>query len=67
MNETFHADAIECPYCNHLMTICLYEYFNYLEEDGVLVDCESCDKEFSVSRSVTFYYKAQALKGGSDA
>lgn len=61
MSETFNDDAIECPYCNHMMTDGLYEYFNDLEEDGILIECDACEKEFVVSRSVTFYYRATQI------
>lgn len=60
MSETFNAGAIECPYCQAVMTNSLYEYFRDLEENGVLIDCDTCEKEFVVSRSVTFYYRAKA-------
>ncbi len=49
-----------CPYCNYLVRDA-WEIISEME-CSTEHECGSCEREFTISRSVIFYYSASALE-----
>lgn len=62
MPDYSHETRPTCPHCGEEIQDA-WELFREMEETTE-ADCESCEKTFSITRDVTFYYSAQAGEGG---
>ena len=49
-------DGIPCPFCGHVHVDDLFEVSGAYTEDGGVLDCSNCSKEFEFSTSISYCY-----------
>lgn len=62
-------DDVECPYCGKGQEICHDDGYGYQEDRMHQQQCGECDKTFTYTTSISFYYdadKAPCLNEESD-
>jgi len=60
-------EDVECPYCENWQEINHDDSYGYSEDETYEQECGDCDKVFSYTTSMHFYYdakKADCLNGG---
>lgn len=50
---------IECPYCGEWQEICHDDGYGYKEDVKYEQQCSDCEKHFSYTTIISFYYDAQ--------
>ena len=58
---------IECPYCEHYQDIDHDDGYGYREDETHQQQCENCEKYFTYTTSIHYYYdvqQADCLNGG---
>ena len=58
---------VNCPYCNAENEINHDDGYGYQEDEIYQQECDSCDKTFTFTTSIIYYYtaeKAECLNGG---
>ena len=58
----YHSSVIVCPYCYHEFTDS-WEYNAMLRDGGEDIECEHCEKKFSVCMDVSVDYTSHKIEG----
>ena len=61
------SDDVECPYCGKGQDICHDDGYGYEENTTHNQQCHHCDKYFTFTTSISFYYEAEKADCLNDA
>ena len=61
-----HASSVRCPHCRKLMDVSDSELYALYEAGEHEITCHGCDREFTVSTSVSFSFESPALAKQDD-
>jgi DNA-directed RNA polymerase subunit RPC12/RpoP len=50
---------VDCPYCGAGIEICHDDGFGYAEDVLHEYECHACEKHFTFTTTITFYYEAR--------
>jgi hypothetical protein len=53
------SNDVECPYCGEELEICHDDGYGYEEGKTFTQTCGHCDKTFTYTTSISFYYEAE--------